>query len=63
MAKNGAPKITTGANDRPRDETIAQTGPGLPDDSGQPIEADEADIEKVRERLAGLGRAPQKRGG
>ena len=32
-------KITNGLNDRPRDETVAQSGEGLPDDSGKPIDA------------------------
>jgi hypothetical protein len=27
-------KTTTGANDRSKDATIAQSGPGIPDDSG-----------------------------
>jgi hypothetical protein len=31
-------KITTGANDRPVDETIAGTGPGIADDSLAPGE-------------------------
>lgn len=45
-------KITTGANDRPKHETIAQTGDGLPDDSGQVIEVDKAGIAKVRGQLS-----------
>jgi hypothetical protein len=44
-------KITTGANDRPRDETIGQSGEGLPDDSGRPLEADESQIARIREKL------------
>lgn len=31
-------KITTGANDRPKHESIAQTAEGLPDDSGTIID-------------------------
>ena len=46
-------KITTGANDRPRNETIAQTGAGVPDDTGRPIEVDEAEIARVRAKLMG----------
>ena len=38
------PKITTGANDRPRNETIGQTGGGAPDDSSRPVEVDDAQI-------------------
>ncbi|MBE7184052.1 MAG: hypothetical protein INR68_06560 [Methylobacterium mesophilicum] len=44
-------KITTGLNDRPRNETIGQTGAGLPDDSGQPVEVDEKQMERMREKL------------
>ena len=49
------PKITTGANDRPRNETIGQTGDGFPDDSGQPLDVDPAEVERVREKLMGSG--------
>ena len=45
------PKITTGSNDRPRNETIGQTGGGLPDDSGAPIAVDDAAIERIRNGL------------
>ncbi|HEY0113671.1 MAG TPA: hypothetical protein VGB59_11055 [Allosphingosinicella sp.] len=31
-------KISTGPNERPRNETIAGTGPGLPDDARAPGE-------------------------
>ena len=31
-------KISTGPNDRPRNETIAGTGPGIPDDARGPGE-------------------------
>lgn len=34
-------KITTGTNDRPRNETIGQSGEGLPDDSSTSLEVDE----------------------
>lgn len=46
-------KISTGANDRPRDETIAQSGEGLPDDSGKPIEVDDDEVERVKAKLTG----------
>jgi len=42
-------KITTGANDRPKHETIAQTGEGLPDDSGPIIEVGRDGTAKMRE--------------
>jgi hypothetical protein len=44
-------KISTGLNDRPRNETIGQTGEGIPDDSSSPPEAGDAEIAKVREKL------------
>ncbi len=44
-------KITDGANDRPKDETIAQSGNGIPDDSGAPIEASDEEIARVRAKL------------
>ena len=40
---------STGTNSRPRDETIAQTGPGIPDDTSQQVEIspeEEKNIEK-----------------
>jgi hypothetical protein len=45
------PKISTGANDRPRDESIAQTAGGLPDDSSGVVDVEEVKIERVRARL------------
>lgn len=44
-------KITTGLNDRPKGETISQTGQGLPDDSSTPFSVDEAEIARVRDKL------------
>ncbi|MDF2798132.1 MAG: hypothetical protein K0R85_876 [Devosia sp.] len=44
-------KITTGANDRPKDETIAQTGAGIPDDSSLPIEVSDEEVERTRQKL------------
>lgn len=50
-------KRSTGPNARPKDETIAQTGPGLPDDSGAlPEGAEDADEEKARASLDRLER-------
>lgn len=46
-------KISDGANDRSRDDTIAQTGPGLPDDTSKPVEASEEEIEQIRRKLVG----------
>ncbi|HZY67067.1 MAG TPA: hypothetical protein VFE52_00680 [Devosia sp.] len=54
------PKISTGPNDRPKDETIAQTGAGLPDDSGHPVEVDEQEAARIEENIRRLGtEAPQ----
>lgn len=45
-------KKSTGPNARPRNETIAQSGEGLPDDSsGLPEGAEGADEKKARESL------------
>jgi hypothetical protein len=47
------PKITTGTNDRPRNETIGQSGEGLPDDSSTPLEVDEAAVARLRNQQQG----------
>ena len=49
-------KISTGPNDRPLNETIAGTGPGIPDEAllpGQdlPESPDEEQEKRIRERL------------
>ncbi len=44
-------KITTGLNDRARDETIGQSGARLPDDSGRPVEINEAEAARLRDKL------------
>ncbi len=49
-------KITTGSNDRPKHETIAQTGEGIPDDSSTPVAADEDEVERLRRKLKGDAR-------
>ncbi|RWK86063.1 MAG: hypothetical protein EOR45_30235, partial [Mesorhizobium sp.] len=46
-------KITTGTNDRPRNETIGQSGEGLPDDSSTSLEVDEAVVARLRKQLQG----------
>ena len=50
---NNDKKISDGLNDRSRDETIAQSGGGVPDDSSQPLEIDDAEVERVRRKLVG----------
>lgn len=52
-------KITTGANDRARDETIGQTGSGLPDDSAEAVAVDEAEAARIRESLMSGARRPR----
>lgn len=50
-------KISTGPNDRPVDETIAGTGPGIPDDSLAPGEESlpepptDEEVERLAEKL------------
>lgn len=48
-------KISTGPNDRPLDETIAGTGPGIPDDSLAPGEdlpepPTDEEVERIAEK-------------
>lgn len=50
-------KRSTGPNARPKNETIAETGEGLPDDSGRlPEDVTNADEEAARKSLEDLGR-------
>lgn len=44
-------KITDGLNDRPRNATIAQTGGGVPDDSGKAVETSPEQEKRIAERL------------
>jgi hypothetical protein len=53
-------KISTGPNEEPINETIAGTGPGIPDDAlapGQelPEPPSEEEIERVAEKLGAAG--------
>jgi hypothetical protein len=61
-AMDRKPKITTGANDRARDETISQTGAGLPDDTSRPVDVDDATVERVRQQLLAGSRQPSEAG-
>ena len=57
MAREPAPdhrKITTGLNDRPRDAPIGQTGEGLPDDTGRPIEIDPEEEKRLAEKIRSM---------
>ncbi|WP_162596281.1 hypothetical protein [Methylobacterium sp. 17Sr1-1] len=47
-------KISNGPNARPRDETIAQTGPGLPNDSSSPVAVDEEEAKRIEEKIRSL---------
>ncbi|GEP07535.1 hypothetical protein [Methylobacterium oxalidis] len=42
---------STGTNARPRDATIAQTGEGIPDDSGRPVYVDEAEAKRIEKKI------------
>jgi hypothetical protein len=53
---NDREKISTGPNDRPLNETIAGTGPGIPDEAlvpgkDLPEPPDEQEEKRIRERL------------
>jgi hypothetical protein len=50
-------KISTGLHDRSRDDTIAQSGPGIPDDSSKAVEVSDAEVEQVRSKLKDNARA------
>jgi hypothetical protein len=63
MAQRG---ISNGLNSRPLDDTVAQTGPSIPDDAlleGEEIEPaiDDAVVERVREQLDHMGEKRSKR--
>ena len=44
-------KISTGMNDGPRDETIAESGPGIPDDSGRMVEVTDEEVQRIKSSL------------
>ncbi|SFV04321.1 hypothetical protein SAMN02799631_04092 [Methylobacterium sp. 174MFSha1.1] len=46
--------ISNGPNARPKDETIAQTGPGLPDDSSPPVAVDEDEAKRIEEKIRSI---------
>lgn len=51
--RDGRPD-STGPNARPREDTIAQTGEGIPDDSGRPVQVDEREAERIEEKIRTL---------
>jgi hypothetical protein len=54
-------KITDGLNDRPKDVTIGQSGPGLPEDSSQPVEVTEEEAERICAKFEDDARAKVKK--
>ncbi|SDA11120.1 hypothetical protein SAMN02799622_00531 [Methylobacterium sp. UNC378MF] len=48
------PPISDGPSYRPRDETIAQTGGGLPNDTGQLVEIDDAEAARIEQKIRDL---------
>jgi hypothetical protein len=51
---------STGPNSRPLDDTIAQTGPGLPDDTAEPVAfapGEEEALEDAIRRMPGRTRS------
>ncbi len=48
------PPIANGQSGRPRDETIAQTGAGLPNDTGEPVQVDPDEARRIEEKIRGL---------
>ena len=51
--------ISDGPNARPRDESIAQSAEGLPNDTSKPIEVDALEEQRIREKLLGAGRTAE----
>ncbi|TNC13493.1 hypothetical protein FF100_11925 [Methylobacterium terricola] len=47
-------KISNGPNARPRNETIAQTGPGLPNDTSSPVEIDEEEARRIEDKIRSM---------
>lgn len=47
----GDNKITTGANDRPKSDSIAKTGPRIPGYSGAVVDVDERRLDAMRAAL------------
>ena len=43
--------ISNGPNARPRDDSIGQTGPGLPDDTGHPIDISPEEEKRIADAL------------
>jgi len=57
-----ANKISTGPNARARDESIAQTATGLPNDSSRPVEVSDEEIARIERKLKGEPAADKEAG-
>ena len=53
-AKNEPKSISTGPNARPRNETISSTGPGLPDDTSEPIDIDPEEEKRIAAKIRSM---------
>lgn len=51
---NGTEAISNGMNSRPRNETIAQTGAGIPNDSSSPVDIDEEEEKRIEKSIRSL---------
>ncbi len=65
MAPADAPGVSDGPNGRPLNETVAETGPGLPDDAVAPgqlapgdLDTAEADAQVARLKATGWASTP-----
>jgi hypothetical protein len=45
---------SNGTNSRPRDETIAQTGPGIPDDTSSQVEISPEEEKKIEKSIRSM---------
>ena len=45
---------STGTNARPRNETISQTGGGIPDDTSRPIDLDDEEAARIEEKIRNM---------
>jgi hypothetical protein len=48
-------KLTQGLNDRPKGETIAQTGEGLPDDTGRTPDISDEEAARIEQKIRSIG--------
>lgn len=48
------PPVSNGQSGRPRDESIAQTGRGLPNDTGEAVQVEEDEAKRIEARIRQL---------